>query len=391
MNAIYDQNYHISMKKIIFRKIAQDCFKFFFLTIFTISTIIWVLQAVNYLDFVVEDGHGLLVYFKYTLLNFPKIISRIFPFALFISITYILIKYENNNELVIFWNIGINKNRFINFFIKISFLFVLLNILLSSIIAPLSQSKARSFLKNSDLNFFESALKPKKFNDIVTNLTIYFEEKDDNGGLKNIFLKEDISENSYQITYGKTGVSKLYADKKLLILFNGKSIINKQGKISEFKFTDIDIDISRFSSRTVTTPKNQETSTQNLILCLSVLSNEKIGNKTLISSSSIINCSRGNVERIFKELYGRLIKPFYNIILVMIALLLILKSKDSYDFKFYKFKLYTFGFFFIFFIESSSKLISTNNLYNSLIFGLPVFLFSLIYFYFWTNLKITEK
>ena len=391
MNAIYDQNYHISMKKIIFRKIAQDCFKFFFLTIFTISTIIWVLQAVNYLDFVVEDGHGLLVYFKYTLLNFPKIISRIFPFALFISITYILIKYENNNELVIFWNIGINKNRFINFFIKISFLFVLLNILLSSIIAPLSQSKARSFLKNSDLNFFESALKPKKFNDIVNNLTIYFEEKDDNGGLKNIFLKEDISENSYQITYGKSGVSKLYADKKLLILYNGKSIINKQGKISEFKFTDIDIDISRFSSRTVTTPKNQETSTQNLILCLSILNNEKIGNKTLISSSSIINCSLGNVERIFKELYGRLIKPFYNIILVMIALLLILKSKDSYDFKFYKFKLYTFGFFFIFFIESSSKLISTNNLYNSLIFGLPVFLFSLMYFYFWTNLKITKQ
>ena len=391
MDAIYDQNYHISMKKIIFRKIAQDCFKFFFLTIFTISTIIWVLQAVNYLDFVVEDGHGLLVYFKFTLLNFPKIISRIFPFALFISITYILIKYENNNELVIFWNIGINKKRFINFFIKISFLFVLLNILLSSIIAPLSQSKARSFLKNSDLNFFESALKPKKFNDIVNNLTIYFEEKDDNGGLKNIFLKEDISENSYQITYGKTGVSKLYADKKLLILYNGKSIINKQGKISEFKFTDIDIDISRFSSRTVTTPKNQETSTQNLILCLSILNNEKIGNKTLISSSSIINCSRGNVERIFKELYGRLIKPFYNIILVMIALLLILKSKDSYDFKFYKFRLYTFGFFFIFFIESSSKLISTNNLYNSLIFGLPVFLFSLMYFYFWTNLKIKKK
>ena len=379
------------MKKIIFRKIAEDCFKFFFLVIFTISTIIWILQAVNYLDFVVEDGHGLLVYFKYTLLNFPKIISRIFPFALFISITYILIKYENNNELVIFWNIGINKTRFINFFIKVSFLFVLLNLILSSIIAPLSQYKARSFLKDSNLDFFQSALKPKKFNDVISNLTIYFEEKNIDGILKNIFLKEQINSNSYQITYGKTGVVKLYNNKKKLTLYNGKSIINDRGKISEFKFTDIDIDISRFSSRTVTTPKNQETSTQNLILCLSILNNEKIGNKTLISSSSIINCSRGNVERIFKELYGRLIKPFYNIILVMIALLLILKSKDSYDFKFYKFKIYSLGFFLIFFIESSSKLISTNNLYNFLIIGLPIFLFSLIYFYFLTILKIKKQ
>ena len=391
MDAIYDQNYHISMKKIIFRKIAEDCFKFFFLTIFTISTIIWVLQAVNYLDFVVEDGHGLLVYFKYTLLNFPKIIGRIFSFALFISITYILIKYEDNNELVIFWNIGINKTRFINFFIKVSFLFVLLNLILSSIITPTSQYKARSFLLNSDLNFFESALKPKKFNDVVNNLTIYFEEKDDAGSLKNIFLKENISANSYKITYGKTGVLKLYANKKLLTLYNGRSIINEQGKISEFKFTDIDIDISRFGSRTFTHQKNQETSTKDLILCLSTLHKEKAGEKTLFPSNKIVNCRIENTENIFKELYGRLIKPFYNTILIMIALLLILKSKDSYQFKFYKFKIYTFGFFFIFFVESSSKLINDNSFYNFLIFGLPFFIFSLIYFYFWTNLKFKKQ
>ena len=99
MNAIYEQNYHISMKKIIFRKIAEDCIKFFLLTIFTISTIIWVLQAVNYLDFVIEDGHGFIVYFKYTLLSFPKILSRIFPFAIFLSFAYIFLKYENKDRL----------------------------------------------------------------------------------------------------------------------------------------------------------------------------------------------------------------------------------------------------------------------------------------------------
>jgi len=378
------------MKKIIFRKIAEDCIKFFLLTIFTISTIIWVLQAVNYLDFVVQDGHGFLVYFNYTLLNFPKIISRIFPFALFLSTIYILIKYENNNELVIFWNIGINKIRFINFFIKFSLLFVLLNLILASIIAPLSQYKARSFIKNSNLDFFESALKPKKFNDVVKNLTIYFEDKNEDGELKNIFLKEKTQTDSYQITYGKTGISKVYGNKKMLTLYNGKSIINDKGKISEFRFTDIDIDISKFSSRTVSTPKNQETSTKHHIQCLSTLHKENTGEKTLYSSKSISNCSVGNKENIIKELYGRLIKPFYNIILIMIALLLILKSKDSYYFRIYKFKIYIFGFLFIFFIESSSKLIGTNFSYNLFIYLLPIFLFFLMYIYFLTNLKIKK-
>ena len=166
------------MKKIIYRKLAQDYTRFFLLILFTISIIIWVLQAVNFLDFVTEDGHGFLVYFNYTLLSFPKILSRIFPFAVFLAFTYIILKYENKNELVIFWNFGIKKIDFINFFIKFSFGFVLISILLNALITPYMQDKARSFIRSSDLDFFESILKPKKFIDIIENLTIYFEEKD---------------------------------------------------------------------------------------------------------------------------------------------------------------------------------------------------------------------
>ena len=130
------------MKKIIFKNIAVDYFKFFLLSIASISMIIWVLQAVNYLDFVIEDGHGFLVYLKFTLLSFPKIISRIFPFIIFFSMTYILLKYEYNNELVIFWNFGIDKINFINFFIKLSLIFLIFNVFLNSLIVPYTQDKA---------------------------------------------------------------------------------------------------------------------------------------------------------------------------------------------------------------------------------------------------------
>ena len=165
------------MKKIVYKKISKDCINFFILVVFTLSIIILVLQAVNYLDFVIEDGHGFLVYFKYTLLSFPKIISKIFPVAVFLAFSYIFLKYENKNELVIFWNFGIKKINFINFFIRFSFLFVLASLLLNSLITPYTQDKARSFIRSSDLDFFESILKPKKFIDVIGNLTIYFDEK----------------------------------------------------------------------------------------------------------------------------------------------------------------------------------------------------------------------
>ena len=90
------------MKKILFRKLLLDCMIFFLITLFSTGIIIWIFQAVNYLDIIIEDGRDYLVYIQYSLLNFPKIISKIFPFALFFSFFYVLTKYELNNELIIF-------------------------------------------------------------------------------------------------------------------------------------------------------------------------------------------------------------------------------------------------------------------------------------------------
>ena len=124
--------------------------------------IVWVFQAVNYLDIMIEDGRDYAVYINYTLLNFPKIISKILPFALFFSFSYVITKYELNNEMIIFWNFGISKIQIINFFIKISVLLTLLQILFTSLLVPTSQELSRSLMKDTNIDFFESFIKPKK-------------------------------------------------------------------------------------------------------------------------------------------------------------------------------------------------------------------------------------
>ena len=377
------------MKKIIYRKIGEDCIKFFLLTIFTISIIIWVLQAVNYLDFIIEDGHGFLVYFKYTLLSFPKIFSRIFPFAIILSFSYIFLKYENKNELVIFWNFGIKKITFVNFFIKFSLIFVLLNLLLNAVIVPLSQDKARSFLRTSDLDFFGNILKPKTFIDIINNLTIYFDEKTETGDLKNIFLKDNSNTKDYQITFAKIGRLELRGDNKILVLYNGKTINNKNQKISEFEFSKTDFNITKFGSK-AETKKTQETSTRDLLLCLKIARSEvklKRYNQEMHEKKLTSNCSLKNLENVFEEMYIRIVKPFYTTFLITVALLLILKSKDDHTFRAYKYKIYLFGFLFIVFLESSSKLINANFVQNFFIFTLPFVLSVFIYIYFITKLK----
>ena len=39
---------------------------FFLITSISLTLIVWVIQAVNYLEFVSEDGHSFRVYFMYT-------------------------------------------------------------------------------------------------------------------------------------------------------------------------------------------------------------------------------------------------------------------------------------------------------------------------------------
>ena len=72
MHAIYVKKHQISMEKIIFKSFLREISFFFILSSISIALIIWIIQAVNYLDFVSEDGHNFKVYFLYTHFNFTK-------------------------------------------------------------------------------------------------------------------------------------------------------------------------------------------------------------------------------------------------------------------------------------------------------------------------------
>ena len=177
------------MKKLIFRNIFKDITTFFIITSLSLTLIVWVIQAVNYLDFVSEDGHSFKVYFMYSLLSLPKIFSKLFLFVFFISVFFTISKYEENNEILIFWNYGIKKTEFINKIIKFSLIYFLISIILSFFIVPKTQDLARSYIRDSNIDYFPSLIKTQHFNDTVSNLTIFVDEKKNDGIIKNIFIK----------------------------------------------------------------------------------------------------------------------------------------------------------------------------------------------------------
>ena len=164
------------MKKIIFKNFLKETLEFFVLSSCAVTIIVWVIQAVNYLEFVTEDGHSFKIYFLYTIYSLPKIFNKLLPFMFFFSIFFTLIKYEEQNQTLIFWTNGINKMTFMNVIMLFSIFFVVLNFFFSLYIVPKSQDKARSFIRDSNVDYLPLLVKPKKFIDTVERLTIYTEK-----------------------------------------------------------------------------------------------------------------------------------------------------------------------------------------------------------------------
>jgi len=369
------------MKKILFRKILFDYMSFFLIALISTSVIVWVFQAVNFLDIMIEDGRDYLIYINYSLLNFPKTFSKLFPFILFFSIFYVTTKIELNNELIILWNFGINKIELINFIFKASLILFLIQLILTSILVPKSQELARSFLKTSEVNFYGNFIKTQKFNDTIKGVTIYSEKKDKDGNLYNLYLKKDINKNEFKVTYARKGIFKKINDVPILVLLDGTTITGSDNEITNFSFSKSDFSLKNLETNTTTYPKNQEISSIKLIRCIKNIKNLK-NNKFNNEIKKIENCNIQNIENLFKEFYKRFIIPIYIPLLSIVSFLLILSSKEKSNYMKYRMFTFILGLTIIIFSETTIRFVSGELLQNLILLILPIIFILILYMSF---------
>jgi len=237
---------------------------------------------------------------------------------------------------------------------------------------------AKSYIKNSNINFLGNLIKPQKFNDTIRGLTIYSDRKDEYGNLYNLYLKKIIDKKNFQITFAKKGVFKEVNKISILVLYDGETINGKNNKITNFKFSKSDFSLQNLKTNTVTYTKLQEISTFNLIKCFY----EIYFLKRYSSNQSIDRCNEKNLKVFFIELYKRLAIPFYIPLLSLIPFLLLVSSKENTNYTKIKYLTFIIGFFIIIFSETSIRLISDILERNFIILVFPFVLILSLYFFF---------
>ena len=197
------------------------------------------------------------------------------------------------------------------------------------------------------------------------------------------YIKKNNSVSGFQITFAKKGVFELKGNKRILVLYDGQTL-NQNGKnITNFDFSKSDFGLSNMDSHLVTHRKLQELSTITLINCLQFILE--------IKKKEITNCYKDNPRNIYKELFKRLINPFYLPVLILISLMLILNSKENLKYNKNKYLIFFIGFIIIILSESSLGYISDSLIKNISISIVPIILTLLVYLVFIYKLSLLYR
>ena len=371
------------MKKIIFNKLFLDISIFFIICSTTLTLIVWILQAVNFLDIVSEDGHSLFTYFSFSILNAPKIYSKLMILTFFISLFYVLSFYEEKNQMLIFWVNGISKKKFLNYMIIFSFIFCFISLVISYFVVPFTQNKARSFIRSSNLDFFPSLIKQRKFIDTVEKFTIFIDKKNQSS-LSKVLIKDASKDGNSQLIISKSGKIVNTENEKFIQLNDG-IIINygNNNNLNSFNFKKTNINLDQYKTKTTTYPKIQEISSSKIFNCIKQLYNDR-------SSRSInagLICDETNLKIITQEFYKRIILPFYIPLITIIASFLCIKSSSNKRYGIFKTQIFLIGILIIILSQISINIFNIVSLIGMSTLIIPLVVSILSYYFFLNKTK----
>lgn len=145
-------------------------------------------QSLEQLEFVVERGQSLWLMLKLTLLAVPQLLGVVLPIGLFVGALVALTRLQREQELTAIQAAGLTRAALIRPAGRLALIVMALGLLINTVVQPWSQTTARTeaFAVRSDLAAL--LVEEGRFVQGPDGLTVYVQEIEQNGLLKNLFI-----------------------------------------------------------------------------------------------------------------------------------------------------------------------------------------------------------
>jgi len=275
----------------------------------SLTSIVWLTQALRFIDFIVNQGVSIMVFLQLTLLLVPSLVLMILPPALFCSVLFVYNKLKIDSELIVMQAAGLSKWRLAIPAVQVATGVTILAYCIALYLQPVSYSRFRdmqSFLRN---NYVSLLLQEGVFSNPVPGLTVFIRERTKNGVLHGILVHDNRSPEATVTMMAEEAKLVETPEGPRFLLLNGNRQEVHNGKLSFLTFQNYTMDISLYTHAASARPPD----VQEMFL------------SDLLTTDS--NLTPQENQKRYAEGQQRILWPAYSLTLTMVALAVLLSGQ----------------------------------------------------------------
>lgn len=276
---------------------------------FSLTSIVWLTQALRFIDFIVNQGVSIMVFLQLTLMLIPSLLLLILPPSLFCSIIFVYNKLKLDSELIVMQAAGLSRFRLAMPAIQVATGITLIAYFIALYLQPVSYSRFRdmqSFLRN---NYVSILLQEGVFSNPVRGLTVFIRERDNDGTLHGILVHDNRQMELPVTMMAEQGKLVETPQGPRFLLLNGNRQEMRDGRLSFLTFENYTMDISLYTQSIGTrAPDAQELFLPDLLATNDAL-------------------SKSENQKRNAEAHQRILWPMYAMSLTLVALAVLLSGE----------------------------------------------------------------
>lgn len=223
----------------------------FLVVLVSVTTLMWITQALRDIDLMTNEGQSILVFVGITGLIIPLLILIIAPVALMVAMAYVLNKLATDSELIVINAAGMPPWPLFRPFLAVACVVTLMMVVLTAYVAPKGLRELREWAIQVRTDLVTNIIQAGRFTPLEQGkLTLHIRERSPNGQLLGIFIDDQRDPNERATFLAEEGEILKNEHGTYLLLANGSVQRQKSGERdpSIVLFDRYAFDLSQLSS-----------------------------------------------------------------------------------------------------------------------------------------------
>lgn len=224
----------------------------------SLTSIVWLMQALRFVDYIVNRGVSVWTFLHLTALLLPQLLVMIVPVAVLVATLFVYARLMQDSEMVVMLSAGLSPRQLARPLLMVGGSLVILAYFFSIILLPSSFGQFKdlqTFLRD---NFTALLLQEEVFNSPVEGLTVYVHERTDQGLLKGILVHDSRAKGQPITMMARQATMIQTPSGPRFILEDGNRQEMRNGRLSLLHFERYPMDIAFYTDKTEARPRKPD-------------------------------------------------------------------------------------------------------------------------------------